>query len=50
MFYNFSRGTRIPINKNGEINTDVFAILNAKIPVVVVKHDAGKYWRNKKIC
>ena len=49
VFIIFPEGTRIPINKNGEINTGVFAIHKMlKIPVVVVKHDAGKYWRNKK--
>ena len=45
----FPEGTRTPVNENGELNTGVFAIHKfLKIPVLVVKHDAGCYWRNKK--
>ena len=45
----FPEGTRTPINKVGNINAGVFAIHKLlKIPVLVVKHNSGKYWRNKK--
>ena len=45
----FPEGTRTPVNEKGEINTGVFAIHKMlKIPVLVLKHDAGKYWMNKK--
>ena len=49
IFIIFPEGTRIAINKKAEINTGVFAIHKIlKIPVLVVKHDSGKYWKNKK--
>ena len=45
----FPEGTRTKINENGEINTGVFAIHKIlKIPILVLKHNAGKYWQNKK--
>ena len=45
----FPEGTRTPVNENGKINTGAFAIHKIlKIPLLVVKHNAGKYWRNKK--
>ena len=45
----FPEGTRMAVDERGELNTGVFAIHKfLKIPVLVVKHDAGCYWRNKK--
>ena len=45
----FPEGTRTKVNENGEINTGVFAIHKIlKIPILVLKHNAGKYWQNKK--
>ena len=45
----FPEGTRTKINENGEINTGVFAIHKIlKIPILVLKHNAGRYWQNKK--
>ena len=44
----FPEGTRMAVDERGELNTGVFAIHKfLKIPVLVVKHDAGCYWRNK---
>ena len=48
-FIIFPEGTRIPINSKGKINPGVFAIHKIlKIPVLPVKHNSGKYWRNKR--
>ncbi len=45
----FPEGTRINLNETGRINTGAFAIHKIlKIPLLIIKHDAGKYWRNKK--
>ena len=45
----FPEGTRTKINENGRINTGVFAIHKIlKIPILVIKHNAGRYWQNKK--
>ena len=45
----FPEGTRTKINENGQINAGVFAIHKIlKIPILVIKHNAGRYWQNKK--
>ena len=48
-FIIFPEGTRIPPNDKGVINPGVFAVHKLlKIPIVVLKHDSGKYWKNKE--
>ena len=48
-FIIFPEGTRIPPNDKGVINPGVFAVHKIlKIPIVVLKHDSGKYWKNKE--
>ena len=44
----FPEGTRTKINENGEINTGFAIHKILKIPILVLKHNAGRYWQNKK--
>ena len=48
-FIIFPEGTRIPVNSKGQINPGVFAIHKIlKIPVLPIKHNSGRYWKNKR--